>query len=73
MSYLKAVLKLLRDKEEDDGIDTGVYGRHVDAEVVEHQQQAATNRREALKIEPENEKWLNICFKLCTNFKSSQR
>lgn len=36
---LEAVFELLGDEVEDDGIDAGVDGRHVDAEVVEHQQE----------------------------------
>lgn len=44
--YLEAVFELLGDEEEDYGIDAGVDGRHVDAEVVEHQQEAATTEEE---------------------------
>lgn len=44
--YLEAVFELLGDEVEDDGIDAGVDGRHVDAEVVEHQQEAATTEEE---------------------------
>jgi len=47
--YLEAVFELLGDKEEDDGVDAGVDGRHVDAEVVEHQQEAAMTRDELFK------------------------
>lgn len=36
---LEAVFELLGDKEEDDGVDAGVDGRHIDAEVVKHQQE----------------------------------
>lgn len=44
--YLEAVFELLGDKVEDYGIDAGVDGCHVDAEVVEHQQETATTEEE---------------------------
>lgn len=48
--YLEAVIELLGDEEEDDGIDAGVDGGHVDAEVVEHQQEAATTGNSSFKL-----------------------
>lgn len=36
---LEAVFELFGDKVEDYGIDAGVYGCHIDAEVVQHQQE----------------------------------
>lgn len=42
--YLEAVFKLLGDEVEDYGIDAGVDGCHVDAEVVEHQQETETTK-----------------------------
>ncbi len=44
--YLEAVFELLGDKVEDYGIDAGVDGSHVDAEVVEHQQETAATEEE---------------------------
>lgn len=41
--YLEAVFKLLADKVEDDGVDAGVDGREVDAQIIQHQQE--TERR----------------------------
>lgn len=38
-SDLKAVLELLADKVESDGVDAGVKRRHVDANVIHHQQE----------------------------------
>lgn len=49
MFYLEAVFELLGDKEEDYGIDAGVDGRHVDAEVVENQQETATREGHNIK------------------------
>lgn len=37
--YLEAVFEFLGHKEEDYGIDAGVDGGHVDADVVEDQQE----------------------------------
>lgn len=48
--YLEAVFELLGDEVEDYGIDAGVDGRHVDAEVVEHQQETATTEEEAHRL-----------------------
>lgn len=39
--YLEAAFELLGHEEEDYGIDAGVDGGHVDADVVEDQQEAA--------------------------------
>ena len=58
--YLEAVFEPLWDEEEDYWIYAGVDGRHVDAEVVEHQQEAATTEEErAASVE---EDWEVILF-----------
>lgn len=43
--YLEALFELLGDKVEDDGIDAGIDGCQVDAEVVQHQQKAGRAER----------------------------
>ena len=60
--YLEAVFELLGDEEEDYGIDAGVDGCHVDAEVVEHQQEAATTEEE--RIASVEEDWEVTLFGL---------
>lgn len=40
MSHLEAALEALADHVEGDRIDAGVDGRHVDADVVQHQEEA---------------------------------
>lgn len=44
VTYLEAVLKLLADKVEDDGVYAGVDGGHVDAQIVQHQQETGSQR-----------------------------
>lgn len=39
-THLKAILELLADKVEDDGVDAGVYSGQVDAKIIHDQQEA---------------------------------
>jgi len=48
--YLEAVVELLGDEVEYYGIDAGVDGRHVDAEVVEQQQEAAPQKKKSVSL-----------------------
>lgn len=48
--YLEAVFELLGDKVKDYGIDAGVDGCQVDAEVVEHQEETAITEEEHILV-----------------------